>query len=132
MERVDNLKDSDMTKSARPDWVPPRGRAPRWLRWQHGVVVVGVCGGMVRAARLMNHDEPDSVIPEVGTRATEILEQHEKKPTSPRSRETQHFGHYTHSACGAGFSRMVSELVEIFPTCTVATRPDLPRAVRKA
>ena len=124
-----------MTNRARADCVPPRGRAQGWLLWRHGVVVVGVCRGMVRAARLMHHDEPDSVIPEVGTRATEILEQHEKEPTLPRSRETQHFGHYTHAACGVGFSRMVSELVEIFPLCTVATRPislnqDLPNVGR--
>jgi len=58
--------------------------------------------GKAGGDRLVHHDEPDSVIPEVGTRATEILEQHEEEPTFPRSRETRHFGHYTHAALGVG------------------------------
>jgi len=79
MERVGNLKDSDMTNGARPDCVPPRGRAPGWMLRRQGAVVVGMCRGMVGTARLLHHDEPDSVIPEVGTRATEFLGQREKK-----------------------------------------------------
>jgi RNA polymerase sigma-70 factor (sigma-E family) len=72
------------------------------------------------------------VIPEVGTRATEILEQHEKEPTLPRSRETQHFGHYTHEAFGVGFIRMVSEPVSLQELRVSSRRSNRKAPGRKA
>jgi hypothetical protein len=54
-----------------------------------------VCGKKVGIAGLLYHGELNFDGPGLRTRATEVLEQHEVRSTSPRSRATQHFKRYT-------------------------------------
>jgi hypothetical protein len=63
-QRAGDLKDDDLTNSPRIDSIAPPGRMPDWLLWGQAKLMFGTCRGMVGAARLLRHDEPDSLVPE--------------------------------------------------------------------
>jgi len=63
-QRAGDLKDDDLTNGPRAYRSPPRVRMPDWLLWGQVMVGSGIWRGMIGTARLLRHDEPDSVVPE--------------------------------------------------------------------